>query len=181
MLQVGQTVPFFSAKPVFGYRVDLPDSVAEKPMVICFFPSLESAVTRESIAKMQEQFAEFDRLGVNILGITPSSLRSTQDFAPRYHVLFPLISDEDRQIATKFGVQKLSRASIISSITPNGLATGVNALSFGTGLPKSGMLQASAEFVIAKGGEVIYARIGTRLWDSIEIDPLLEAVKCSLD
>jgi peroxiredoxin len=181
MLQVGQTAPPFSAKPVFGYRVELPESVNEKPMVLCFFPSLESAVSRESVAKMQERFADFDRLGVKVVGITPSSLRSTQDFAPRYHVLFPLISDENSDIATKFGVEKLSRSSIISSLTPNGLASGVNALSFGTGLPKTGMLQASAEFVIAKGGEIAYARIGTSLWDSIEIDPLLEAVKCSLD
>jgi peroxiredoxin len=181
MLKVGQIAPSFSAKPVFGYTVELPEYVSEKPLVICFFPSLESAVSRESIAKMQERFADFDRMGARIVGITPSSLRSTQDFAPRYHVLFPLIADEDRDIATKFGVEKLSRSSIISSLTPNGLAAGVSALSFGTGLPKSGMLQASAEFVVAKGGELIYARVGSNLWDSIEVEPLLEAVKCSLE
>jgi len=181
MLQAGQKAPSFSAKPVFGYRIDIPGRIDDKPLVICFFPALESAVSREAVAQMQARFSDFDRLGVKVVGITPSSLRSTQDFAPRYHVLFPMISDEDREIATKFGVNKLSKASIIGSITPNGLASGMNALSFGTGLPKSGMFQASAEFVITKGGDISYARFGTNLWDSIEIEPLLEAVKCSLD
>ena len=180
MLQVGERAPAFRAKPVFGYEVAIPDSARKRPLVLVFVPALESSISRSGLARLQERYADFDRLGVSVVAISPSSLRATQDFAPRYHVLFPLISDESGEISSRFDVGRIGAGGVLSNINPATIRGGVESLGLGFGLPNRGMLQAAAECVVDVDGTIAYSRQSEDLWETVDIDALLEAVKSCL-
>ena len=60
MLVVGDAAPSFRAQPVFGLPLDVEDQTQRYPLVICFVSSLGSPLTRQTLARLQDRFADFD-------------------------------------------------------------------------------------------------------------------------
>lgn len=54
----------------------------------------------------RDQKAEFDRLDTVILGVSRDSLRSHENFAAKYALPFPLLSDETEEVCRLYGVLK---------------------------------------------------------------------------
>ena len=49
---------------------------------------------------------ELDALGVAVVGVSVDSLAAQKRFAAKYGFAFPLVSDADRTIVARYGVQK---------------------------------------------------------------------------
>ena len=53
--------------------------------------------------------AEFRELGVEVLGVSPDEANRHGQFAEKYRLPFPLLSDPKHKIAEKYGVWRLKK------------------------------------------------------------------------
>jgi peroxiredoxin Q/BCP len=80
-----------------------------KWVVLYFYPKDNtSGCTREAI-EFSEQLSEFEKQNAVIIGISPDSPASHQKFAEKHQLTVLLLSDENHQVAEKYGVWKLKR------------------------------------------------------------------------
>jgi peroxiredoxin len=173
MLKEGDPAPAFSARPIFGYPVEIPESLRSGPIVLVFVPYLGSPFARRTLALLQERFADFDRRGVRIVAITQTDLTAARDFVPRYHLLYPLITDPDGELQSLFDIQedRYLLSSIRGLIGRRQRAGGL--FDFGVGWFNGPVRQLGAEFVLDRSGTVRCAHYATGVTDVPDVDALL--------
>ncbi len=104
MLHVGQKAPSFKKIDHRGEPVDTDALRLRGPLVIYFYPrDFTPGCTREACL-FRDAFADLDGRGATIIGISVDDDASHAEFAKRYQLQFPLVSDPDRAIAKQFGV-----------------------------------------------------------------------------
>jgi peroxiredoxin Q/BCP len=102
-LNVGDKAPDFDLPRDGGGRTSSVD-FGGKPLVLFFYPKDDTtACTTESIS-FTALAADFARVGVAILGISPDSVKSHDKFVKKYTLAVPLASDEEKTMATAYGV-----------------------------------------------------------------------------
>ena len=105
MPQPGDKAPDFEA-PVFGAdseTLSLKD-LRGKWVVLYFYPKDNTpGCTREAVG-FTETIDEIRKLGAEVVGVSKDSIRSHQNFASKYNLRFPLLSDPDAEIAKAYGV-----------------------------------------------------------------------------
>lgn len=109
MLSVGDAAPDFELAGVDGrtgddgtYRLS---SYRGGPVLLVFYPSDGSSVCKRQLAAYTADIAEFDRVGAQVLAISPQSPSSHAAFAQEQGGLaFPLLSDEDKAVGAAFGI-----------------------------------------------------------------------------
>lgn len=174
MLKEGDPAPAFSARPIFGYPVEIPKSLADGPIVLCFVPFLGSPFTRRTLADLQDRYADFDRRGIRIVAVTQTDLTAARDFVPRFHLLYPLITDPDGALQGIFDIQEdRYMLSSLRSIVAGGSGSR-GAFQFGMGWFNGPLRQLGAEFVIDRSGIIRMVHYATGVTDSPDIDALLQ-------
>lgn len=87
-----------------GDRLALKDLIGERIVVLYFYPrDNTSGCTREA-QEFRDLKGQFTRAGAVVLGVSPDSITSHEKFAAKHKLNFPLLSDEDASVATKYGV-----------------------------------------------------------------------------
>ena len=177
MLKEGDTAPEFQARPIFGHEVDVPDGLDTRPLVLCFVPFLGSPFARRALAMLQERCADFDLIGARLVAITQTDLTAARDFVPRYHILFPVISDPDGQLQSLFDIQedRFLLSSLRAALRGNshGARPSQSVFEFGVGWFNGPVRQLGAEFVIDHQGTVQYARYASGVMDTPDVEALL--------
>lgn len=103
MLAVGESAPEFEGRATNGETVRLGD-LKGRPFVLYFYPKAgTSGCTREA-NEFARHYPEFERAGVAVLGVSVDRMEAQERFADDCHLPFPLIADDDRTIARRFGV-----------------------------------------------------------------------------
>ncbi len=177
MLTVGEAAPSFRAQPVFGLPVDVEQHTSRYPLVIAFVSSLGSPLTRQSLAQLQEHYADFDVLGIQVTAVTRSGLDVARDFVPRHHVLYPVLSDPAGELYERYQVTSQGWLTKVKALDPRSVRKAMQSIKLGVGRPERGTTQLPAEFVVAPGGELVFARYGTHIGDILQIEPLLTAAR----
>ena len=146
MLKEGDTAPAFSARPIFGYPVEIPQGLTDGPIVLCFVPFLGSPFARRTLAMLQERYADFDRRGIRIVAITQTDLTAARDFVPRFHLLYPLITDPDGTLQSLFAIQedRYMLSSLRSVMGGNGGSRRWNTVTFPSAKHCMGFLASSS-------------------------------------
>jgi peroxiredoxin len=179
MLRIGQAAPKFCTRPVFGRDVDLEAWTRDKPLAISFVQHTNSPMARRALTLLQTSARDFDLADINILAVTPTSILIARDFVPRFHVIFPLIADADRVLFDLFEVPRAGRMQALRAFRPAMLVETARSLQEGFGpdpLTLEGQeTQLPAEFVIAPGGEVVYAHCGAAITDMPDVEAILTA------
>jgi peroxiredoxin Q/BCP len=104
-LKVGAKAPDFSLPDGSGRKVSLSDFKGKK-VVLYFYPKdMTSGCTKEACS-FQENHGAIRKRGAVVLGVSPDSPASHQKFASKYELVFPLISDEKKELVKKYGVWK---------------------------------------------------------------------------
>jgi peroxiredoxin Q/BCP len=102
MIQEGRKAPDFRLEAADGSVVKLAE-LRGSPVVVYFYPKDDTpGCTREACA-FQENLAKIRRTGAVVLGVSPDSVASHQRFRDKYELGFPLLSDPDKKVATKYG------------------------------------------------------------------------------
>ena len=103
-LQVGDSIPNFTAKDANGNDFDSNNVVGVKPVVIYFYPKDDTKVCTDQACSFRDQYEDFKELGAEIIGISSDSISSHEKFAKRYKLPFLLLSDQNKKLRKLFGV-----------------------------------------------------------------------------
>lgn len=102
-LQEGAEAPQFDLPADGGRRIRLGDFKG-RPLVIYFYPKDDtSGCTKQAIGFSGLKSA-FDRIGVEVVGISGDSAVSKESFKAKHGLSIALAADEDRAVAERYGV-----------------------------------------------------------------------------
>lgn len=102
MLEVGQEAPAFSLPSQDGHTITLAD-LHGKTVVLYFYPKDNTPGCTKEACSFRDRWAELQRAGVVVLGVSPDSLASHQKFADKFQLPFPLLADPDHAVAERYG------------------------------------------------------------------------------
>ena len=102
-LNVGDIAPDFVALNEFGQSTSLSEFLGKK-VILYFYPKdMTPGCTAES-CNLGENYASLQEKGFVVLGVSPDSSKSHQNFIDKYNLPFSLIADEDKAVIKVFGV-----------------------------------------------------------------------------
>jgi peroxiredoxin Q/BCP len=102
----GELAPDFTLADEKGEQRTLSLFLASGPVVLFFYPAaMTTGCTAES-CHFRDLAAEFAAVGAQRIGISPDSVDKQQRFFNMHGFDFPLLSDPDGTVATRFGVRR---------------------------------------------------------------------------
>ena len=103
MLNIGDRAPGFTLKDKNGNDVRLSDFIGKK-VVLYFYPKDNTpGCTRQAYA-FAGAYEEFQKRGVEVIGISRDGIASHVKFAKKYNLPFVLLSDPELEAIGAYGV-----------------------------------------------------------------------------
>lgn len=108
MIKVGDSVPELSLKVTDGETTSLTDYHGEI-IVLYFYPRDNTPGCTTQACAFRDNYDEFKQLNATIIGVSPDSLESHTSFKDKHDLPFPLVADDNHELAEHFGVWKLKK------------------------------------------------------------------------
>jgi thioredoxin-dependent peroxiredoxin len=105
MPRIGDPAPQFSLPSDGGGRVNLSD-YAGKKVVLYFYPKDDTPGCIKEACDFRDNFQSVRGEGAEILGVSPDSPGSHDEFKAKWGLPFPLLADEDHAVAEAYGAWK---------------------------------------------------------------------------
>ena len=102
-LKPGDKAPSFKLATDGGGNISLA-SLKGKPLVLYFYPKDDTAGCTKEAQDFTENLKKFERLGINVVGISKDSIASHNRFKTKYKLKLTLASDLDLEAAQSYGV-----------------------------------------------------------------------------
>ena len=102
-LKTGDKAPDFSGKDQNGNMISLGDFKGKK-LVVYFYPKDDTPGCTAQACSLRDNYADLLQNGICILGVSADSQTAHTKFITKYELPFPLISDENKEVITLFGV-----------------------------------------------------------------------------
>jgi thioredoxin-dependent peroxiredoxin len=102
VVEPGQPAPEFSLESDQGGRVTLAD-LRGKPVVLYFYPKDDTPGCTTQACDLRDSWTEFERRGATVLGVSPDSIDSHEEFSKKFSLPFPLLADPDHAVAEAYG------------------------------------------------------------------------------
>ena len=102
MSDEGKKAPAFSLPSSEGGEVSLKD-LKGKTVVLYFYPKDDTPGCTREACEFRDTQAPIRKAGAQVFGVSGDSLESHGKFKTKYKLNFPLLSDQDHAVATKFG------------------------------------------------------------------------------
>lgn len=99
----GEQVPKFNIL-VGEEEILSPADFVGRKLIIYFYPKDNTPGCTTEAKDFAEEYEEFQKLGVEILGVSKDSLKSHTNFANKYKLPFKLGSDPEGKMCESFGV-----------------------------------------------------------------------------
>ena len=103
MLELQSKAPDFTLTDKDGRQVSLSDFLGRK-VVLYFYPKDSTPGCTRQACAFAGAYAEFQSLGVTVIGISKDSVASHVKFAQKYELPFVLLSDPELQAISAYGV-----------------------------------------------------------------------------
>jgi thioredoxin-dependent peroxiredoxin len=102
-VNVGDAAPDFELPGTGGKTYRLSDYRGRK-LVLAFYPGDFTAVCTKQFCSYRDNAERLDKLGADVLGISPQSVSSHERFTEEKRLNVPLLADEDKSVARAYGV-----------------------------------------------------------------------------
>ena len=102
-LKVGQKAPDFTLLDDAGEKVNLSDLKGKK-VVVYFYPKDDTPGCTTEVCTFRDDVAKLHKQNAEVLGVSLDDIKSHEAFAEKYHVPFPLLSDNTQSAAKAYGV-----------------------------------------------------------------------------
>ena len=104
-LSEGRKAPDFTLKDDTGETVKLSGLTGRK-VVLYFYPKDDTPGCTKEACSFRDGFKEIQKMGAIVLGVSPDSVESHRKFKEKFHLNFPLLSDEGKKVVNAYGVWK---------------------------------------------------------------------------
>lgn len=102
-LKEGDIAPDFLAINQNGEKISFKDYKGKK-VVLYFYPKDNTPGCTTEACNLRDNYQELQYAGYEIVGVSPDSVKSHKNFINKYELPFTLIADENKEIATSYGV-----------------------------------------------------------------------------
>lgn len=103
MPEAGQPAPAFRLQDQNGHW-HTPSDHPGRWLVLYFYPKDFTPGCTTEVCTFRDDVLKLRKAGADVVGVSLDDVKSHADFAKKYHVPFPLLSDADRTVATEYGV-----------------------------------------------------------------------------
>ncbi len=105
MLKEGTKAPAFTLPDKDGNEVSLQDFLGHK-VVLYFYPKDSTPGCTRQACGFRDAYADYERLGVPVIGISKDSVKSHHNFAAKQALPFYLLSDPEKAVLEAYDVWK---------------------------------------------------------------------------
>ena len=102
-IKIGEQIPEFKSTTTEGAEFSLND-LKGSPTVLYFYPKDNTSGCTLEAKSLRDGKEELKRRGYKIVGVSPDSVKSHQNFCAKHELNFTLIADTDRTICEAYGV-----------------------------------------------------------------------------
>lgn len=102
-IKEGTKAPAFSGKNQNGETISL-DQFKGKKLILYFYPKDNTPGCTAEACDLRDGYEELLGKGFEVVGVSPDSEKSHQNFIDKYSLPFHLISDTDKVIMKAYGV-----------------------------------------------------------------------------
>jgi peroxiredoxin Q/BCP len=101
-LEPGDPAPSFSLADQHDRTVAL-DDFAGRRVLVYFYPEADTPGCTVQSCDLRDHRQDLTGLGLDVIGISPDDPPKQLAFDRRYHLGFPLLADEDHDVAERWG------------------------------------------------------------------------------
>ncbi len=103
--EIGEKAPKFSLPDQNGKFRNMEEFIGNR-LVIYFFPKADTPGWTKQACGFRDESEKYKKLGINIIGISYDSPKSLAAFKEKYDIPFDFLSDRDKEIGKKYGVNR---------------------------------------------------------------------------
>ena len=107
-IKVGEQIPQFTSTTTEGAAFTL-DNLKGSPTVLYFYPKDNTSGCTLEAKSLRDGKEELKRRGYKIVGVSPDSVKSHQNFCSKHELNFTLLSDADHSLSEALGVWRLKK------------------------------------------------------------------------
>lgn len=98
----GKKAPAFTLPDANGDNVSLSD-FAGQHVILYFYPKDDTPGCTKEACGFRDHWKKLQKAGAVVLGVSADSAASHTKFVTKYKLPFPLLTDADRKVMTKYG------------------------------------------------------------------------------
>jgi peroxiredoxin Q/BCP len=106
MLNTGDTAPDFELLDESGAARKLSTLLKDGPVALFFYPAAMTRGCTQEACHFRDIAGEFAAVGGQRVGISADKVEKQKQFADKYSLGYPLLSDPDRTVAKQMGVTR---------------------------------------------------------------------------
>ena len=107
-IKIGEQIPQFRSTTTEGATFTL-DELKGSPTVLYFYPKDNTSGCTLEAKSLRDGKEELKRRGYKIVGVSPDSVKSHQNFCQKHELNFTLLSDADHSLSEALGVWRLKK------------------------------------------------------------------------
>ena len=126
MLKVGDNAPNFDVITHSGSKVSSHNQKGRK-YVLYFYPKDNTPGCTKEACSFRDNYQTFLDKGISVFGVSGGNSNSHQKFIDKYNLPFPLLMDENLDLAKKYGAYKRGNrvARVTYLVNENGIIEGI--------------------------------------------------------
>ncbi len=105
LLKPGMPFPAFSLKSHDGRVIDS-EALRGRYYLVYFYPKANTSGCTKEACAFRDSWPEVQSRGLLVLGVSYDSPKANRAFAEKYHLPFPLLSDENKVLASQVGAKR---------------------------------------------------------------------------
>src|SRR5512135_2556627 len=103
LVKEGIQAPDFTLADETGVTRKLSDYRGQ-PVVLYFYPKDDTPGCTTEACNFLDDYSQYTKAGVTILGVSPDSTKSHAKFKEKFHLPFTLLADEGHKVCDLYGV-----------------------------------------------------------------------------
>lgn len=108
VLEKGEKAPSFELFDSEGDLHKLSD-YSGKTIVVYFYPRDDTPGCTKEACSFRDNYQTFKEAGIEVLGISPDTVKSHKKFSKKYQLPFTLLADPDHKVCEAYGVWALKK------------------------------------------------------------------------
>jgi peroxiredoxin Q/BCP len=103
MLKAGDKAPDFTLQSDSGEIVSLNQFIGKKEVILYFYPKDNTPGCTKEACSFRDSINAFGSKNAEVLGVSPDSVKSHQNFIQKQNLNLTLLSDPDHKVAEAYG------------------------------------------------------------------------------